>query len=52
MSLEELRRQLLAVKEMSDIEAAHGRAEDLLLAYIGDPEVTRIWNEELEFWYA
>jgi hypothetical protein len=53
MTIEELRRALVeAVSEQPiDMESAHRNCDDLLLKYIGDPEVSRIYSET-EFWYA
>jgi len=43
--------------ESGDSEAAHGRAEDLLLAWVEivNPEVAAAWRRaenRIEFWYA
>ena len=46
---------ILALKEIvensGDIEADHCKADDLLLAYINDPEVTAAF-EAIDKWYA
>lgn len=59
MTIEELRNALRhsseAVRTTSfgsvDVEADHARQDELLLEYINDPEVTKIF-EDSEKWYA
>jgi hypothetical protein len=52
MSIEELREKLIkAFNGPGDKELTHMDADDLLLEYINDPEVTRIFNEA-DKWYA
>jgi hypothetical protein len=35
----------------TDEEIAHGRADEMLLEYIGDPEITEAFNN-IPKWYA
>jgi hypothetical protein len=54
MSIEELREKLRALledREDADTENDHVRADDLLLDYINDAEVSEAFNA-LEKWYA
>jgi len=52
MTLEELRRKLAELLTSPyDPEAVHARAERLLLDYINDPEIERLW-ESADWWYA
>lgn len=46
MTLEELRERLLALylSHRSDPESCHAKSDDLLLEYINDDEVNRIWS--------
>jgi hypothetical protein len=41
----------LATCHSGDIEVDHGRADDFLLAYINDPEITEAFDL-IEKWYA
>ena len=39
----------------TDEDIAHARAEEALLAYVNDPEITEAWNkarDEQNWWYA
>jgi hypothetical protein len=47
------REQLLQIlrNPSGDTEADHARADDALLAYINDPEITEAYNA-IERWYA
>lgn len=52
MTKEELIQNLKALSESNyDIEVGHGQADEWLLEYINDAEVTELFNE-LEKWYA
>jgi hypothetical protein len=58
MTLDELRegltaivRRQLAEEGNSDIEVDHSEADRLLLEFIGDHEVWRLFGE-IEMWYA
>jgi hypothetical protein len=50
MTLAELRQKLSALVENCDPNE-HEFAEQLLLQYINDPEVSRLWAEGQEFWW-
>ena len=43
--------KLKELQKAGDIEGAHGEADDLLLQYIGDKEITREFKK-IERWYA
>lgn len=51
MDREEVIRVLKELAESCDPERAHGEADDLLLAYINDPEITELYDK-IEKWYA
>lgn len=54
MTIEELRSQLRDLancKHGYDPEADHGKADDLLLEFINDKEVTEAFND-IDKWYA
>lgn len=51
MTKEELLRVLAECATNYDQEVAHSRADDALLEYIGDPEITAAFNA-FEKWYA
>lgn len=51
MSKEELLRELRALAVGQDPETAHARADELLLAFIDDPEV-RAAFDAIAKWYA
>ena len=53
MDIEELVEALQAVSSSvkGDPEALHGRFDDLLMAYIDDERVTKIYEEEI-LWYG
>lgn len=53
MTLKSLRRELadLGRKYGNDMERAHSDADRLLLQYIGDEEVSKIFHS-YPFWYA
>ena len=57
MTLEELRAELQQMVDQEegsgypDLEVQHMRADALLIKYIGDPEVARLFDE-LGKWYA
>lgn len=51
MDKNELIARLKKIKGNSDIEVAHVEADDLLLAYINDSEITAAYAE-IEKWYA
>lgn len=58
MTIRQLRKALREIEKRqgrgmrgSDIESDHGEADDLLLAYIQDKTVDRIWSN-LKLWYA
>jgi hypothetical protein len=51
MTKEELIKELKELKDLGDPEIAHGRADDALLNYINDAEVTDAFNS-IEMWYA
>lgn len=53
MTIEELRLKLLAIEDHSrgDNERDHIYADDLLLEFIGDPEITKFYRQS-GFWYA
>ena len=48
---EKLIKDLKDLQECSDIESAHGDADDLLLDYINDKEVREAFDN-IEKWYA
>ena len=53
ISKAELLKQLRLMGEDRDRESAHVNADELLLQYINDEDVTRVWNEvSANFWYA
>jgi hypothetical protein len=51
MSKDELLEQLRELVNESDREMAHSKADDLLLEYIGDEEITEAFNSQ-EMWMA
>ncbi len=51
MNKEQLIQRLKDLQEFGDIEVAHSMADKALIAYINDPEVTKLF-EEMEKWYA
>jgi hypothetical protein len=52
ISKEELLKRLKACNT-SDREDNHIEADELLLQYINDEDITKIWNKiSSEFWYA
>jgi hypothetical protein len=53
MTIEELRAELEALvgPSLRDPERYHGEADDALIAYINDPEVTRLFNA-IDKYYA
>ena len=51
MTIEELRAALIAAFADDDLESGHMLADDLLLAFIHDPEVTEIFRAS-DKWYA
>ena len=51
MDKDELLRELKKLAKLGDPEMAHGEADDLLLAYIDNSEVTKAFND-IEMWYA
>jgi hypothetical protein len=51
MTKEELVTQLKNLSKINDVEQAHVLADRLLLEYINDSEVTKIFHE-IEKWYA
>jgi len=50
MTIEELREKLQKIKKWNNPMEAHRAADDNLLTYINDSEVTRLFND-LEKWY-
>jgi hypothetical protein len=44
-------KELLDMAQSYDPESAHGQADDLLLEWIDDPDVTAAYNA-IEKWYA
>jgi hypothetical protein len=49
----ELIRKLKEVKDLTDREGAHIEADEYLLRYINDPDITSAWNRaSANFWYA
>lgn len=51
MTKEELIKKLNELAKHHDPESAHGDADDLLLLFINDPEITDAY-ETIEKWYA
>lgn len=53
MTIQELRAELKAIeaRESCDPEKDHNDADNLLLKYINDDEVDRLFNS-IEMWYA
>jgi hypothetical protein len=51
MTKEELLRTLLKCNENKDIEQGHEHADQALLAYINDPDITSAFNS-INKWYA
>ena len=51
MTRDELLADLRRAQELDDTEAAHAWADDALLDYINDPEVTRAYGD-IKKWYA
>jgi hypothetical protein len=51
MTREQLMERLFTLQSHKDRESAHAWADDALLEYINDPEVTRAYGE-IEKWYA
>lgn len=53
MSKDELIRELVELRTLSEVdpEVAHINADELLLHYIDDEDVSRVFNE-IEKWYA
>ena len=53
ISKAELLKQLRLTGKSGDTGGAHINADELLLQYINDEDVTRVWNEvSANFWYA
>lgn len=53
MTREELLRKLADVYEGRSEHQAHVEAEELLLTYIDDPQVTELWHDLADdWWYA
>lgn len=51
MTKEQLIKRLKELSEGGDVEINHGEADDLLLEFIGDKEISDAYNE-IEKWYA
>jgi hypothetical protein len=51
MTKEELIKKLSVINETMDKEIGHGLADDLLLEYINDEEISKAFND-VEKWYA
>jgi hypothetical protein len=58
MTIRTLRKKLKEIRDRqnrthtySDVETDHAEAEELLLQFIGDKTVRKIW-EEIDMWYA
>ena len=51
MTKRELIRKLIECAQNGDTEAAHGDADDALIAFIDDPEIETAYRE-VEKWYA
>ena len=51
MIKEELLKELKKLNKLSDKEHAHGRADELLIEYIGDKDIKKAF-EKIELWYA
>jgi hypothetical protein len=53
VTIKELRDRLreIAERPLNDPEISHGEADDLLIEYIGDEEVSKLFNK-IEKWYA
>lgn len=51
MSRDELVARLKELQSCGDPEIAHGEADDVLLEFIGDPEVSNAFNA-IDRWYA
>ena len=53
ISKAELLKRLRLTGKSGDREGAHINADELLLQYINDEDVTRVWNKvSSNFWYA
>lgn len=53
MTREEFFRQFAKICEDEGPRRSHERAEELLLAYLDDPDITAAWEEEMDtWWYA
>ena len=53
MSKEELIKELRKCGRNRDPEGAHIEADELLLKYINDQQITSVWNKISKFfWYA
>ena len=51
MTREELLSKLRSLHSSSDVEKAHGEADDALLVYLADEEIAEAYNA-VEKWYA
>lgn len=53
MNIQELKEKLEVIKARGgrDKEADHGDADNLLLEFVGDEKITKIYND-IEKWYA
>lgn len=51
MTKEELISKLKELQGTGDTEAQHGYADDLLIAYIADPEI-KVEYDKVDKWYA
>ena len=52
MTVNELKQKLTEAEDkLPDFEVVHGRQDDLLLEFVGDEEVTKIFNRTTK-WYA
>lgn len=50
-TLPEIKKRIKEMPDEGDKEADHKEADMLLLDYIGDPELTEIFNSK-KFWYS
>ena len=51
MNIKELKEKLKSINPNWDVEMNHVRADELLLEYINDPEVTQLFDN-IEKWYV
>lgn len=50
-TLPDIKKRIKAMPDTGDKEETHMEADELLLDYIGDPELTKIFKSK-QFWYS